>query len=448
MVADKIQTRNPAVDRQVLNLKPFVPMPLTTYQESWITFIKQAGYRTGLFCKQGSGKTAVLLKAMMQRPDLRWHIFLRKAHFKTWQDEIPKWTGAIALDNWEPDVFSRGSGEPFCFLHSVDSHEKWGKFPANIGVVIDESYYSKGYTCARYRALLGVCDNANAVLLANGDPVVVSVMDLWSQMRLVIGKGHLTATDMRNNYFVRDLRGFGMAELPEASKLYRTHPAVVKHSIWYHPPSNKKVRHVTVRLPMVSPKAKSMYAEIKKDLETTVGDHNIQYKHAMEKMIRLHQICGGTIPLVMNDKPYLAEFHTAKLWWLKKFLSTYKGNLVVWCAYRHEVKRLCSVFPDSVGYMGGQKIDKLPRLVFATQDMGVSTNIFSQFPVAVYYSANYKFFLRSQSRYRIDRADSKHDSVTYYYLVIKETIDEYIHSTLKQRGTTLQELFNVKKFLN
>jgi hypothetical protein len=260
---------------------------------------------------------------------------------------------------------------------------------------------------------------------------------------------------VRQKYFVTNLQGFGFEELPEAAELYKNHPVVKKHSIWYHPPSTRKVIHKIVKLTL-GHKQREHYTAIVKDMETEVRGVRQEYSYAMEKMMRLHQICGGHLPFFDDKrKPCLGELFTAKLSWLLLFLNLHDEKVVIWCMYRHEVLRIQKYLKSwnmSCGvYMGGKnKANEIANhtVVAATLDMGVSTNIFSQFPIAIYYSENYKFFLRSQSRYRTDRADSKHDTVTYYYLQCRDTIDEYIYASIRQRSMTARKLFNPKKFLN
>jgi len=64
----------------------------------------------------------------------------------------------------------------------------------------------------------------------------------------------------------------------------------------------------------------------------------------------------------------------------------------------------------------------------------MATNRFSNFPIAIYYSQNYKFFMRAQSRYRNDRQDSEHENVTYYYLLCRDSMDEYIYETVRKKA--------------
>lgn len=166
--------------------------------------------------------------------------------------------------------------------------------------------------------------------------------------------------------------------------------------------------------------------------------------------MRLHQICGGSLPMVTaSGMSKLYHVNCGKIEWLRNFILDKQG-VVIWCAYRHEALRISHDL--KIPYIMGGDTTASPsdKVIVSTLDMGMSTNRFSQFPYAVYYSQNYKYFLRSQSRYRIDREDSEHENVFYYYLLCPGTIDDYIHGTIRQRGMTARKLFNdpsLKKWL-
>lgn len=409
---------------------------LTEQQREWVSTVETT-MRCALFIKAGLGKTAVALEVMRRHPDLIWVVFARRAHLPTWTKEMLKWWNNLP-------------NPPRVMLHSVDSPPE--NCPDQLyGVVIDETYFVKNHRSGRYKAMRRWCDGACAVILANANPVVVSVMDAWAQMRLVIGPGHTSALQMRSTYFLRDLQGFGFHELPGACTSYRQHPAVQRHSIWHHPPTEKSVRHIVMRFPMMV-RQRELYEKVQHNLMVRLFGEEISYRFKMEQLIRMHQISSGAFPFVTKRRrSILAYLQCRKLKWLVSYVDKHpRMNIVIWCAYRHEVQRIAQLLDCSSVIGKTSHTGRQPNVVVSTLDMGMSTNRFGQFPVAIYFSENYKFFFKSQTRYRNDRADSQHENVTYWYLLTKNTIDEYIHDTLRKRNMTERLLFNdssLKKYL-
>lgn len=408
-------------------------MELNEVQRGWVAKIQAADYRCALFARAGLGKTAVALKCV-ELTQMSWYVFTRRSYFDTWHKECAKW---LPAELW-PNVYMR----------SVDKWDTTEWRSAAYGVIIDESYHVKGHRSARHLALRRICDNASAVIILNQDPYVKSVHDLWAQMRLVLGGSHLTSQQLRSLYFVQDLQGFGFHEKPTAAESYRARKDIDAHAIFHWPASKRKVETRTVELSL-TPKQKAAYQEVAQEMQVTCAGEKVEYRHMMEKTTRLHQICGGILPL----EKQVVMLPSCKIWWLTGFLAREKGKVVVWCAYRAEVRRLVTLLEralnEPVGtYMGGEKPDIYARVVVATTSMGVSTNAFSQFPTAIYFSQNWKLYYKSQSMGRNDREDSKHTTVRYFNLICRNTIDSYIFESLQARGVTARKLFDVKKITN
>lgn len=414
--------------------------------------------RCALFCKAGSGKTPVIIEVIKEHPSLVWYILVRSSHLPTWLEEIGKWTAWELADRPTEGATYTYHRSPAtqhdfpCFIHlcKIDtlSLQRWRPDKEeNYGVVIDESYYVKGYRSARYRTARAWCDPACAVLLANQDPLPESLMDLWAQMRLVIGSSHPRATEIRELYYKKDVRGFGFHELDNAVEQYRKRKDVQDHSLFYSPASEKRIHTRKILLPL-SKLQQLAYRSIKNSYEVRVEDETVEYRNGLEVMMRMHQVCGGCLPYNMK----LGYFQSAKVDWLLRYITANpKQKVIVWCAYRHEVDRLYSLLPGSCAHKGTVVSGNPDACVhISTEHLGVSTNKYANFPTAIYFSEAWQYFLRSQSRGRIDRHNSKHSALTYIYLLCKDTIDEEIYAKMHTRREQTRKLFTteeIKKFL-
>lgn len=368
-----------------------------------------------------------MLEIIRRHPELKWFVFTRRKEVLTWEYESNKW-----------DMYGQ-----FTMLSLDKGYEGMRPPPNTYGVIVDESYHIKNNQSVRYRRLHYWTRSASSVIIANGTPIVKELWDLWAQVRLVIQGDHPNAMLMRQLYYHADAQGFGFYEQTGALKRYMERDDVKRHAIFFNPPSDKVSKHVQVNIKL-TPEQVRMYRKLKEKLRLEVGNYRIEYQHKLAQAIKLHQITGGTITLAVKDTMVVGRINARKLFWLKSNLPRLRKNgVVIWCAYREEVQRIHDEFAIPMLMGGVNQVKPDSDAVVATTDMGTGTNIFGQFNTAVYYSLTYKYFMFDQSRKRIDRKDSNHENLFYYYLICPDTIDEFVFKVLMERKQLATNVFSV-----
>jgi len=443
----------------------------------------------GLFFEPGVGKTATTIHMIRQRMNTHKKILPTlilcppvvienwkqefQMHSKIPESKIHCLTGS-GKDRLE--VMQSHPGEIFITNYEALLMEPLFKefvkllSGSNSVLVCDEIHRCKDTSAKRTKRTISLSDIAHYRFGLTGTPVLNSLMDVFSQMR-IIDRG----ASLGNNYFSFRARYFydknrGMSRdkyfpdwrpLPHAEKeirhaLERNGMYAAKTDCLDLPPLVKKVIYVEL-----SSEQSRLYKSMKKDLIATItdagGTHTSIAELAITKALRLQQIVSGHLrveqddgearTITIRDNPRKAA--------LKDLLSdlTIGSKVLVWSVFKdnyEDIRDVCESLGIRYVEVHGEVSNKNDAVNAFNTDPevrvlighpgsgGIGINLTSS-NVSIYYSRNFSLEQRLQSEARNYRGGSNiHDSITLIDLVAKGTIDELVLKSLESK----QELSN------
>lgn len=205
-----------------------------------------------------------------------------------------------------------------------------------------------------------------------------------------------------------------------------------------HFPKNAK-RTITTRIDTCSatPEQLAAYAELKES--GTLEAAGLELNNMAAILVKAMQIGGG---YVKREDGGLLSIPTNKHDLLDEILERILDSgqrVIVYCAFRHEVRMLSARCPwPSVCMLGGKPFDLdtwragRTRVCFASEASASTVNHFAQVAHAVYYSMDYKWLSLQQSMGRTDRHSSEHDECYYDFLQVKEGVDAAVYRQVRQ----------------
>jgi hypothetical protein len=184
----------------------------------------------------------------------------------------------------------------------------------------------------------------------------------------------------------------------------------------HFPKSSNKITIKDTLLP-ITKEQETEIKNLKKDwmYETKEGEV-IEIRYALEMLHKFRQISNGYISdREGNFRSIPTNKTTATKQWADELLDS-KQQMLIWCAFRYDVKMLCELFKGkAIPFTGEAPFDvakfqtgKYP-VVIGTSASGSSTNVFKDIAYALYYSSDYKATILQQSMGRTDRKDSSHN---------------------------------------
>lgn len=182
-----------------------------------------------------------------------------------------------------------------------------------------------------------------------------------------------------------------------------------------------------------------------KELKETWGiDGKFELSHAPNLIQKAQQISNGWL----EDGEGNVEWFTSTklertLVLVDEIVNNEKdGRVVIWCAYREDVRRLISEInaaniAPAVPFMSAVKFDAAAwhkpgkKICVATEASGSSVNHFGQVPYGIYFSQDWKWRSLEQSQGRHDRKNSLHDTCYYTFLHTEKSFDSRVFYTVR-----------------
>ena len=173
------------------------------------------------------------------------------------------------------------------------------------------------------------------------------------------------------------------------------------------------------------------------------------------RLEKQHQVVCG---FIKDDQGNEHEVANNKYNELMSVLEETSGKVLIWCGYRHNVKKVIQLLTDKYGhrslvhYYGGTTGDERPQMVkkFKENDdcrffvgnpsVGKYGLTLTQSSTSIYLSNSFKLEDRTQSEDRIHRIGQGADKVTYVDLICRRTIDEKIIMNLKAKRDLANEI--------
>ncbi len=331
-------------------------------------------------------------------------------------------------------------------------------------LICDELHRCKDPSAKRTKKAFTLSELATYRYGLTGTPVLNSLMDVFSQMKILDG-----GESFGSNFFTFRARFFydrnkGMpkhsyfpdwvptknAESIIRARMEEVGMYVAKKDCMDLPPLVKKVIDVEL-----SPEQRRLYASMKKDLiatmESPIGTVVSVAELAITKALRLQQIVSGhlrvehegeTKTVTIKDNPRKDA--------LRDLLTdlVIANKVIIWSVFKDnydDIKDVCDKLKvQYVEIHGGvsnkqEAADKFNNdpdvkvLIGHPGSGGIGINLIAA-NTAIYYSRNFSLEQRLQSEARNFRGGSEiHDKITLIDLVAKGTIDELVLKALENK---------------
>jgi SNF2 family DNA or RNA helicase len=210
----------------------------------------------------------------------------------------------------------------------------------------------------------------------------------------------------------------------------------------------------------LSDKQKELYRKVKREGVAEIGDNVMIVQNALEKMLRLQEITGGSVSFradpeveALTKKKYIrqrVEGSNPKLSELMEVVQEYTGPTIIWCAFREEISIVSEALRKAFG--NDQVVELHGDVDEATRDHNVNVAFQgkkSRFLVGntstggmgltmhaaeneIYFSNSFNYTDREQSE---ERAFGPHktNGTVIIDIVAEKTVDEHILEALIQK---------------
>lgn len=313
-------------------------------------------------------------------------------------------------------------------------------------IIYDESHLIKNPKSTRsiYSYRLG--KDVKYKLLLTGTPYPKRPTDIFGQFR-VMNKDifGIYFSDFKDKYCI--MGGYQGKEVIGYTNVEDLSDVVNKHSIRAlrrDIMAEPDIEHVDVKFDL-SPKARKYYSALRDTYVTQLSTgERVTSDRALSNLTKLHQLCGG---FLKDDEGDVFHIHDNKFDVLKDLVNTHlegDESVVIFYRYVAEGDRLKEIFGSkAVEYRGKTtekekvrnreafRLKKVPIILVQMSAGSTAINLADNCRVNIYFSLSYSLVDLQQSRDRIMGRAQMSDSVTNYYIMARDTVDEKIVKTLK-----------------
>jgi SNF2 family DNA or RNA helicase len=326
-------------------------------------------------------------------------------------------------------------------------------------IVFDESHRLKNIQAKRTKLAIKLADKAKHKFLLTGTPILQSLLDVFSQYRILDG-GDTFGKNFyifRNTYFTDKNAGMpGFKHWPDwklkdtaidsiKTKMFQKAMVVKKSECLDLPPLVKKIVYVDL-----SKEQQVHYESMKKNFITFINEKASIAELAITKALRLQQIVSGFIKT--EDGSIIKLKTNPRAVALKELLSDIATDhkVIVWACWKdnyEQVRQVCEELNIKFTELTGETSQSLRqqamddfnkdpsvRVFLGNQGAaGIGVNLVSA-SYMIYYSRNFSLEQDLQSEARCYRGGSEiHEKITRIDLVAKDTIDEKIMEALANK---------------
>jgi SNF2 family DNA or RNA helicase len=444
---------------------------LEAYHEAF----RKRGYFLGL--GMGTGKTKIAIDLIQnwretceesRRPVL---IVCPKAVIETWPWEIEK----HMVDDAIIIRLNRGTTETKA--HAADmawkNHAKgdrplvyvvnyetvwreplgrWIRSKQWAAIVCDESHRIKAPAGKASRFLARCRAKAHRRLCLTGTPMPHSPMDIYAQFRFlepsVFGQ---SAAAFRARYATMDPR---FANQVQAWRCLDDMNAAMAPYMCEH--RSDDVLDLPPKIHQVIPcdlsaRARRIYASIASSSIAEIEQGQITASNALVRLLRLRQIASGVIVTDDNSMQKQYRVDRSKIDALAELVEDIgPEHTVVFCEFHHDLDAVIEVAKKlgiRYGEISGRANDldgsQLPSIIgrpmlFGVQMRSGSAGIdLSRSAYAIYFSTGFSLGDYRQSLARLHRPMQTR-TVRYYHLVARNTVDEYVYTSLERRAAIVE----------
>ena len=400
----------------------------------------------------GLGKTASTLFALntlFQEGAIRAALIVapKRVARMTWPNEIEKWD-QFRWMRVEHLMGEKPSGTAQIYLINYDRLNQLEGLKFCDVVVFDEITRAKNPQSKRINALRPMFKNQMRWGLT-GTPRPNSLMELFGQIRLLddgqrLGRAFTAFRDA--HFYPTDYMRYNWVPKPASEQLVYSKISdftiTLRTSDYLNVPDTI-LEDVEVGLP---PQAEETYEKLRKEFLSEVLEGDIIARNAAVLAGKLHQIAGGA---AYTDDGTVSEIHDEKIQALQKIARTVNEPLLVACNYVHERERVCEAIKGSVNaakFKGdiekAWNTGNIPMLVADPRSLGHGLNLQQGGRTVVWYSPTWSRELYDQFNARVVRKGQGKQPLLYR-IIARDTIDEAVIETLRERGDAQNEMMRV-----
>ena len=440
------------------------PYDYQQYATNFIVAHKEAV----LLLDVGLGKTVITLtaiKELLDSKEARRILViapLRVAKI-TWSDEIKKWdhlsglrySVVVGTEKQRLKALEKDADIYIINRESVEwlIHKSFKKFNYDM-LVIDELSSFKSYSAKRFKALMNMRYRLNRVVGLTATPSSNSLLDLFSEYKLIDGGQRLGQyiTHYREKYFDPDKRNASVifsyklkpfAEEAIYSKIDDITISMKAVDYLKMPP----ILYNEIKVELDS-KERKIYEILKKDMIVALEDKEIDAMNAASLSNKLLQMANGS---VYGEEKEVIHLHDKKLDALEEIVESANGNSVL-CAYwyKHDLERIKTRFGDKCVEINSEaSIRKwnsgdIQIGLIHPMSAGHGLNLQSGGSILVWFGLTWSLELYQQTIGRLYR-QGQTNSVIIHHIVSKDTIDERVMLALKNKEVNQDALMRAVK---
>lgn len=284
-----------------------------------------------------------------------------------------------------------------------------------------------------------------------GTPVPNTYLDLFAQVRLIDGGKRLgqSFTRFRDQYFTSDFMGYKWAIKPGAKQQIDTaiaDLALVMLGSDYLDLPTCHTEDIEVVLPS---RARRDYDTLERDLLVQIATGEIEALSAAALAGKLLQMTGGT---VYDAERGVHPIHDAKIDALRKLRKQHpKEPLLVMTMFQHERERLLEAFPEAAQFdernLAQWQAGKIPMWVTDYRSIAFGLDGLQHGGrIAVWHTTPYSQEGYAQTNARLVRTGQESETIIYR-IVARDTIDDAVCESLREKDDTQKGLLNALKAL-
>ena len=381
----------------------------------------------------------------------------------TWSDEIQKWdhlsglrySVVVGTEKQRLKALEKDADIYIINRESVEwlIHKSFKKFNYDM-LVIDELSSFKSYSAKRFKALMNMRHRLNRVVGLTATPSSNSLLDLFSEYKLIDGGVRLGQyiTHYREKFFDPDKRN---ANVIFSYKLKPFAEEAIYSKIDDITISMKAVDYL--KMPPIlyneikvelDQKERKIYEILKKDMIVALEDKEIDAMNAASLSNKLLQMANGS---VYGEEKEVIHLHDKKLDALEEIVEAANGNSVL-CAfwYKHDLERIKARFGDKCQEINSEaSIRKwnsgdIQIGLIHPMSAGHGLNLQSGGSILVWFGLTWSLELYQQTIGRLYRQGQTR-SVIIHHIVSKDTIDERVMLALKNKEVSQDALIRAVK---
>lgn len=400
----------------------------------------------------GLGKTATTLAALntlFAEGAIRAALVVapKRVARMTWPNELAKWD-QFRWMKIEHLLNDPPSGKSQIYLINYDRIDRLANLNFCDVVVFDEITKAKNPQSKRIKAIRALFRHQKRWGLT-GTPRPNSLMELFAQIRLLDDGARLgkAFTAFRDGYFYpTDYMRYNWEPKPGAEdRVYSkiNDLTITLRSSDYLNVPDAILEDVEVTLPDA---AQSLYDGLEKDFLAQIPEGEVVARNAAVLAGKLHQIAGG---MVYDDEGVASPTHREKITALQDIALGVAEPLLVATNYVHEREQIVASIPgavDAAKFKGdieaAWNTGQIPMLVADPRSLGHGLNLQQGGRTVVWYSPTWSRELYDQFNARVARKGQDKQPLIYRILA-RNTIDEAIVETLRERGDAQNAMLRV-----